>query len=89
MVLLTPDDDGCIEGARPSPRVQPNVLFDLGYLVGRLGQNQVYVLKTPEVESFAGVITKPFDEGGVWRQSLAHKLQAAGFAIDWNQLMGA
>jgi Predicted nucleotide-binding protein containing TIR-like domain len=32
VVLLTPDDEGCLKGESPQPRARQNVLLELGYL---------------------------------------------------------
>src|SRR5690606_627542 len=37
VVLLTPDDEGYAKGKPPQPRARQNVIFELGYFVGRLG----------------------------------------------------
>lgn len=28
------------------------------------------------------------DDGGAWKTALARELKAAGYAIDWNKVMG-
>jgi hypothetical protein len=33
VVLLTPDDEGCVKGGVPAPRVRQNVLLELGYFI--------------------------------------------------------
>ncbi|WP_232443066.1 TIR domain-containing protein [Burkholderia ubonensis] len=37
VVLLTPDDEGCVRGGEPQLRARQNVLLELGYFIGRLG----------------------------------------------------
>lgn len=91
VVLLTPDDEGCVKGGTPEPRPRQNVLLELGYFIGRLGRDKVCALKrgTLEIPSdFAGVVWEQMDNNGGWKQSLARELQAAGHAIDWNKVMG-
>jgi predicted nucleotide-binding protein len=90
VVLLTPDDEGCVKGGTPVPRARQNVVLELGYFVGRLGRDRVCALKRGEVEipsDFGGVVYEPFDDAGGWRQALGRELQDAGFAIDWNKFM--
>jgi len=90
VVLLTPDDEGCVKGGTPRPRARQNVVLELGYFVGRLGRNRVCALKRGDVEipsDFEGVVYVPFDESGAWKQALGRELEAAGFEIDWNKLM--
>jgi Predicted nucleotide-binding protein containing TIR-like domain len=90
VVLLTPDDEGCVKGGKPEPRARQNVLLELGYFIGRLGRENVCALKRGAVEipsDFAGVVWEPMDNGNGWKQSLGRELQAAGHSIDWNKVM--
>lgn len=90
VVLLTPDDEGCIKGGTPEPRARQNVLLELGYFIGRLGRERVCALKSGELEipsDFAGVVWESMDRNGGWKQSLARELDAAGYNIDWNKVM--
>jgi predicted nucleotide-binding protein len=92
VVLLTPDDEGCVKGGTPGPRARQNVVLELGYFVGRLGRNRVCALKRGELEipsDFGGVVYEPFDAAGGWKQKLGRELQAAGYEIDWNTVMRA
>jgi len=89
VVLLTPDDVGCVKGGTPAPRARQNVVLELGYFVGSLGRNHVCALKRGEVEipsDFEGVVYVDFDSSGAWKQALGKEL-AAEFEIDWNKVM--
>lgn len=91
VVLLTPDDVGCVKGGEAQPRARQNVLLELGYFIGRLGRDRVCALKRGDLEipsDFGGVVYDSFDAGGGWKQALGRELQAAGFVIDWNKVMG-
>jgi predicted nucleotide-binding protein len=90
VVLLTPDDEGCVKGGTPQPRPRQNVLLELGYFVGRLGRERVCALKRGDLEipsDWRGVVADPFDEAGAWKQTIAKELEAAGYEIDWNKVM--
>jgi predicted nucleotide-binding protein len=90
VVLLTPDDEGCLEGEVPQPRARQNVLLELGYFLGKLSRKRVCTLKVGEVEvpsDWRGIIDEPFDSAGGWKQTLARELEAAGYDIDWNKVM--
>jgi predicted nucleotide-binding protein len=92
VVLLTPDDEGCVKGGEPEPRARQNVLLELGYFIGRLGRDKVCALKrgTLEIPSdFAGVVWETMDSNGGWKSALARELEAAGHSIDWNKVMRA
>lgn len=89
VVLLTPDDEGCVKGGIPEPRARQNVLLELGYFIGRLGRDKVCALKRGTVgvpSDFAGVVWESLEDNG-WKQSLGRELEAAGHAIDWNKVM--
>jgi predicted nucleotide-binding protein len=90
VVLLTPDDEGCVKGGTPQPRARQNVLLELGYFIGRLGRKHVCALKRGELEipsDFGGVVYEAFDASGGWKQALGRELQSIGFDIDWNLVM--
>ncbi|KPX10777.1 MULTISPECIES: TIR domain-containing protein [Pseudomonas syringae group] len=92
VVLLTPDDEGCVRGGTLEPRARQNVLLELGYFLGRLGRDKVCALKRGTVEipsDFAGVVWESMDSGNNWKQALGRELQAAGHEIDWNKVMRA
>lgn len=90
VVLLTPDDEGCVKGGVPEPRARQNVLLELGFFIGYLGREKVCALKkgTLEIPSdFAGVVWETMDDNNGWKQSLSRELEAAGHEIDWNIAM--
>ncbi|MEX3693039.1 TIR domain-containing protein [Paraburkholderia sp. BR14263] len=92
IVLLTPDDEGCVKGGQPKPRARQNVLLELGYFIGRLGRNRVCALKRgdPEIPSdYLGVVWEAMDAGGNWKSALCRELDAAGHEIDWKKAMQA
>jgi len=90
IVLLTPDDRGA-EASLPfekqRPRARQNVIFELGYFIGKLGRDRVTALYAPNVEipsDYSGVLFTGKDDRGAWRLELARELKAAGFPIDLN-----
>ncbi|QJP97402.1 TIR domain-containing protein [Pseudomonas fluorescens] len=88
VVLLTPDDEGCVKGGMPEPRARQNVILELGYFIGRLGRGKVCALKRGALEipsDYAGVVYESLD--GDWKQALGRELQEAGHEIDWNKVM--
>lgn len=92
IVLLTPDDEGRARGKEElAPRARQNVLLELGYFIARLGRENVCTLRKGQVEipsDFAGVVWTDMDDSGGWRVALGKELRAAGYEIDWNQVMG-
>ena len=93
VVLLTGDDRG---GATATPvedqkpRARQNVVFEMGYFIGRLGRNRVCVLYRPGVEipsDYSGVLYQELDEKGAWRLELARELKAANLDVDMNKAL--
>ncbi len=92
LILLTPDDLA-IDPATPdrtAERARQNVIFELGYFVGRLGRGRVCLLRKGNIEmpsDLQGVIYKPIDEHNGWYVAVAKDLKQAGFPIDLNKLL--
>lgn len=92
IVLLTPDDVGAkADGAENlNLRARQNVIFELGFFVGRLGRGKVCSLYKPGVEipsDYDGVGYVEMDGYGGWRLKVAGELQRAGFAVNLNNLI--
>lgn len=93
VVLLTPDDRGglaTLPYESQSERARQNVIFELGYFIGRIGRNRVCALYSEGVEipsDYSGVLFVKFDEAGAWRLSLAKEIKAAGINIDMNKAL--
>jgi len=89
VVLLTPDDVGAPK-ATPNdlkPRARQNVIFELGYFVGKLERKNVCVLyKGVEIPSdFEGVVRIEMDTAGAWHMQLAKEIKHAGINVDLNK----
>ncbi len=90
VVLLTSDDVGGTHSANAQslrPRARQNVVFELGYFIGRLGRNRVCGLDVEGVEipsDYAGVLYTKLDASGAWRLELAKELKAASLPVDMN-----
>lgn len=88
--LFTPDDVGGIAGKTQSPRARQNVVFELGYFVGRLGRTNAVALVKGDVElpsDWSGVLYIRVDDAGQWRFQLVRELKAAGFDVDANRVL--
>ncbi len=58
IALLTPDDTGSLEGDKKRPRARQNVIFELGFFIGKLGRERVCALTKGDVEIPSEGITK-------------------------------
>ena len=90
VVLLTPDDLGGLASEKPelSLRSRQNVVFELGYFIGKLGRKRVCALYQKDVElpsDLHGVLYVPMDEAGAWKFLLVKELKAVGLDIDLNK----
>ena len=90
VVLLTADDQGGIAGIGDlQPRARQNVVFELGYYIGRIGRARVAVLYEEGVElpsDMSGVLYTAADAAGAWQLKLAREMKAADIAVDLNKL---
>jgi predicted nucleotide-binding protein len=89
VVLMTPDDLG---KARDAPalngRARQNVIFELGFFIGKLGPEHVAALVKNDVElpsDYDGVAYISLDTD--WQTKLGMELQEAGYKFDWNTMM--
>ena len=94
VVLLTPDDVGSSRASAKNgihnARARQNVVFELGYFIGRLGRNRVCALYIDGVEipsDYSGVLYTKLDASGGWRLDLAKELKAAGLPVDMNRAL--
>jgi predicted nucleotide-binding protein len=93
IVLLTPDDiqgQNGSDSADPAGRARQNVIFELGFFVGRLGRSRVHCLRKGKLELFSdfdGVISTPVDAPGVdWRFRVAREMTEVGLSVDFGKI---
>jgi len=86
VILLTADDK--TDGG--SIRARQNVIFEMGYFMGKLGRDHVMCLLQDGVEKpgdIDGVVYTPLDPSGLWKFSLVKELKAAGYNVDANKIL--
>lgn len=89
VVLLTADDTGSSK-ASPSvteKRARQNVVFEMGFFLGRLGRKHTIALLEHGVSKpsdIDGVVYIPLDDES-WKLLLIRELKAAGMQIDANR----
>lgn len=78
-------DDAVVASAHLQTR--PNLLFELGYLWGRLGRQNLFLLVEPGVRfpsNLNGLLYHELDERKLWQQQLTAELRVAGFDVDFS-----
>ncbi|HXT68564.1 MAG TPA: TIR domain-containing protein [Vicinamibacterales bacterium] len=86
VVLMTPDDVGrCRKGEKKfRHRARQNVIFELGYFLGKLGRNRVAALYREDGEklelpsNYEGVAMIRMEEDAAWKEELSKVLTDAG-----------
>lgn len=85
VVLLTADDKGALATERNHlPRPRQNVVFEMGYFIGRMTRERVCALYQEGVElpsDLAGIVYVPLDSNDQWQQVLLDELRAVGFDL--------
>ena len=92
VVLMTPDDIGYNTQTpdEKKSRARQNVVFELGYFIGKLGRTRVAAIVKGDIEiptDISGVVYIGVDGGGAWKFALAKEIKAAGYNIDLNKVI--
>ena len=91
IVLYTPCDLGASQEEKEllKPRARQNVVFEHGYLMGKIGRENVCALVKGDIEKptdIAGVVYISMDEGGGWKLAVAKEMRSSGYDVDLNKL---
>jgi len=87
LVLYTPCDHGRgVHDTKVPPRLRArqNVVFEHGYLMAKLGRENVCALVKGEIETpndISGVVYVGFDTQGAWKAEVTRELSACGYDI--------
>lgn len=85
IVLYTPCDEGkSISDTELQYRARQNVVFEHGYLIGKLGRMKVCALVKGKVEKpndISGVVYIDMDSRGAWKMELVKEMQEQGYDV--------
>ena len=87
LVLYTPCDLGRGQHetkVHPKNRARQNVVFEHGYLMAKLGRENVCALVKGDIETpndISGVVYVEFDVQGAWKTVVAKELKACGYQV--------
>ena len=91
IVLYTPCDLGASKEKpdQQKPRARQNVIFEHGYLIGKIGRKNVCALVKGDIEKpndISGVVYIKIDEGDGWKYTVAKEMKTCGYNIDLNKI---
>lgn len=92
VVLYTPCDIGAESTDAPKlkSRARQNVVFEHGFLNGKLGRQNVCALVKDDIEipnDISGVVYVPMDKHGAWKMTLAKEMRNSGYDVDMNKVV--
>ena len=91
IVLYTPCDLGRSKEGKDQlePRARQNVVFEHGYLIGKIGRKNVCALVKGDIETpndISGVVYIKMDEGDGWKFAVAKEMKKSGYDVDLNEI---
>jgi len=89
IVLYTPCDLGGKTTDSLKSRARQNVVFEHGYLIGKIGRNNVCALVKGDIETpndISGVVYVKMDDSNAWHFKIAKEMKNSGYDIDMNKL---
>ena len=91
IVLYTPCDLGASQKQKDQlkARARQNVIFEHGYLIGKIGRENVCALVKGDIETpndISGVVYIKMDEGDGWKLAVAKEMKKSGYDVDLNKI---
>jgi nucleic acid-binding protein len=91
IVLYTPCDLGASQRQedQQKPRARQNVVFEHGYLIGKIGRKNVCALVKGDIETpndISGVVYIKMEGEKEWKYKVADEMKACGYDIDLNKI---
>jgi predicted nucleotide-binding protein len=91
IVLYTPDDLGNVqqeaEDGQLKPRARQNVVLEHGFLMGKIGRENVVPLVVGDVELPNDISGMVYISDKDWQVHIAKEMKDAGYEIDFNKLL--
>ena len=90
-MLYTPCDLGRSKEEKDQlkPRARQNVVFEHGYLIGKIGRENVCALVKGDIETpndISGVVYIKMDQGDGWKLDVAKEMKKSGYEVDLNKI---
>ena len=90
IILLTADDEGKAKRETDyQTRARQNVVFEMGYFIGKLGRKKVFLLLENGVQKpgdLDGIVYVPIDDAEGWKLKLVRELKTAGYSVSADDL---
>ena len=90
IILLTADDEGKAKKETDyKSRARQNVVFEMGYFIGKLGREKVFLLLENGVDKpgdLDGIVYIPIDDADGWKLRLVKELKVAGYNVSADNL---
>lgn len=91
IVLYTPCDIGSkkIQNLELKSRARQNVVFEPGFLIGKIKRENVCALVKGDVElpnDISGVVYIQMDNADSWKYTIAKEMKASGYDVDMNKI---
>jgi predicted nucleotide-binding protein len=89
IVLYTPCDLGGKTSDELRYRARQNVVFEHGFLMGKIGRSNVCALVRGDIElpnDISGVVYVAMDNGNAWHFKIAKEMKNSGYIVDMNKL---
>ena len=89
IILYTACDVGGKDPDNLKARARQNVVFEHGYLMGKIGRRNICAVVKGDIETpsdISGVVYTQMDNHDAWHFHLAKELRSAGYQIDMNKI---
>lgn len=96
IILLTADDEGRSlkekeKGVDFSKRARQNVILEMGFFIGKLGRERVFLLLDKGVEEpsdLSGIVYNSIEDDS-WKSKLVQELNICGYNVDENKIINS